>query len=195
MKKLMLYLLIGFTFILFFVFMVYSFNKTFVTKQLPALSQIRNFNLKDMSGESFELRRMKDKVWIVNFFFTTCSDVCVLMTKNMKSLYESFKIENDIAFVSVTVNPEQDTVEVLKEYTKKLKIDSEKWHFLTGDRQVIKEMLVSSFKLGDMKDPIFHSSYFSLVDKHGIIRGYYDGTSKDSIAELFKDAATLLKWK
>ncbi len=159
---------------------------------LPVLGQVNNFTLVDADGKPFSLKRLEDKIWIADFFFTTCSDICPIMTKNMKSLYESFKLEPKMRLVSITVNPEQDTPATLKRYAKEAGADAKNWYFLTGERAVIRDLLINSFKLGDVKEPIFHSSYFALVDRAGLIRGYYDGTDDEAVAKLFKDAASLL---
>jgi protein SCO1/2 len=172
----------------------YSLVKTLKAPPLPVLGQISNFKLIDMNNKEFSLNQLTGKVWVADFFFTSCSDICPVMTKNMKSIYESFKLEKDVNLVSITVNPEQDTPEILTKYASKFKIRDNNWHFLTGERSVIRDLLVNNFKLGDVEEPIFHSSYFALVDKHGFVRGYYDGTDKEAIAKLFKDTASLLKW-
>lgn len=170
----------------------YSLNKVLNRPPLPVLGQITNFKLIDLNGNTFSLKNLEGKVWIADFFFTTCSDICPLMTKNMRSLHESFKLEHKVKLVSITVNPEQDGPEVLKKYADSIKVKNDKWYFLTGERETIRKLLVNDFKLGDVSEPIFHSSYFALVDGDGLIRGYYDGTNDKEIAKLFKDTASLL---
>lgn len=175
------------------VFTIISFKKELAKKHLPVYGQIKDFILTDSNGNDFGLKHLKDKVWIADFMFTTCGDICPIMTKNMSSLFRSFDLEKDIEFVSITVNPENDTQKVLGDYAQKYKADTSQWHFLTGKREDIKKISIESFKIGSIKDPIFHSSKFVLVDKHGIIRGYYEGTEDKEVSKLFKDAAKLLK--
>jgi len=113
----------------------------------------------------------------------------------MASLHRSFELVDGISLVSITVNPEFDSARVLKEYSKKYNANTKKWHFLTGAREEIKDLAVKSFKLGSIKEPVFHSPKFALVDRQGLIRGYYDGIQSGEISELFRDAALLLKEK
>lgn len=174
-------------------FMVITFQKETQKSQLPVIGQVYDFTLMDSNGDPFSLKQLYGHVWIVNFMFTTCSDICPLMTKNMASLHRSFDLVKEVQLVSVTVNPEQDSSAVMATYAKKHKANTRKWHFLTGERATIKDLALKSFKLGSIEEPVFHSSYFSLVDQDGLIRGYYDGTDTQAISRLFKDAAGLVK--
>ncbi|HLF17874.1 MAG TPA: SCO family protein [Candidatus Omnitrophota bacterium] len=193
-NKILTIILISLAIILFLAFTVYSFVKETQKKSLPILGQVLDLTLTNDKGEPYRLRSLTGKVWVADFFFTTCSDICPMMTKHMAALSRSFEQINKIRLVSITVNPEYDTANVLAEYAKKQNA-TDKWLFLTGERQQITDLVVKSFKLGSMDEPIFHSSYFSLVDKHGLIRGYYDGTKQEEINRLFKDAASLIKEK
>lgn len=162
---------------------------------LPVYGEVNDFRLKDVNGKELQLQDLRHKVWVVNFFFTTCSDICPMMTKNMAALHRSYKLVDDVAFVSVTVNPENDTTDALARYAKKYDADIAKWHFLTGSREDITNLMVRSFKLETMKEDIFHSPSFVLVDRRGRIRGYYDGSSTEEVQKLFRNIAVLLKEK
>ena len=107
----------------------------------------------------------------------------------MAKLYRSYKLEKDVHFVSISVNPEQDTPELLAKYANRFDADTKSWHFLTGARDTITNLAVNSFMIGDEKEPIFHSTQFVLVDKKGNIRGYYDGLEEEGIRNLFRDMA------
>ena len=185
---------VGAAVFLFLTFAVYSFKKEFPGKTLPVLGQVRDFTLTDVNGEGFGLKKLLGRVWVANFFFTTCSDICPIMNKNMAALTRSFELVRAVDFVSISVNPEHDSPTVLKQYAEKYQA-TKRWHFLTGSRDVITDLAVKSFNLGDIKEPVFHSAYFSLVDRYGNIRGYYDGTKTEGLNRLFKDAAKLLKEK
>ena len=173
-------------------FAVYSLIKQSPHPQLPVLGQVQSFVLKDSAGQEFRSDELHGKVWIANFFFTTCSDICPLLSKNMASLSRAFERVEDITFVSITVNPEQDSPETLALYARKLK-GGKNWHFLTGTRSAITDVAVGSFKMGDIQEPIFHSAFLPLVDSHGFIRGYYDGTKESEMSRLLKDAAHLAR--
>ena len=185
--------LISLALILSLSFTVYSFIHEISRPKLPVLAQVYDFSLIDSFGKNFNLSRLRGRVWIADFFFTTCGDICPIMTKNFGKLQRTFEKVKDAALVSITVNPEFDSAQVLSEYAKKQEAKENQWYFLTGSREVIKNLAVKSFKLGSIDEPVFHSSYFSLVDKNGLIRGYYDGTKQEDLNRLFKDTAFLLK--
>ena len=184
----------------FFVFFLFGSVTVFLFQheiqkaaQLPFLGKVNEFTLTDARGQPFSLQQLKNKVWIADFIFTTCGNICPIMTKNMSQLHRSFQLVEDAALVSITVNPEYDTSEVLAHYAQKYNADMQKWYFLTGPREKIQQIAVESFKIGSVEEPIFHSAYFILVDRQGRIRGYYDGTNQEEINRLYKDTAALVK--
>lgn len=171
----------------------YFFKAAMKTEQLPVYGKVQAFSLVDQKGEAFSMNKLRGKVWVADFFFTTCVDICPIMSKNMADLSRTFEAVPGVKFVSFTVNPENDSPEVLQAYADKLEKGKDNWYFLTGERAEIKKVAVGSFKLGDIKEPVFHSSKFPLVDRNGHIRGYYDGTDTADVSRLFKDASALLK--
>ena len=164
-------------------------------KKLPILGEVSNFHLMDSRNEEFSLEKLKGKTWVVDFIFTSCGNICPLLTKNMAALHRSFVSVEGIEMVSVSVNPEVDSPSTLAEFAKKYHADTTKWHFLTGSREEIQNLAVKSFKIGSVEEPIFHSDQFVLVDSHSRIRGYYTGTEQKKINILFKDIAVLMKEK
>jgi len=193
-RNLLFSLIIG-SFLLLSGFSMYLFVKKIQLKPLPIYWKINNFSLISSDGEQFQLEHLNNKVWVADFFFTTCSSICPLMTKNMSDLHNKFKQIKGVDFVSISVNPEQDTSDILSEYAKKYQADTDKWHFLTGSRKAITDIAVNSFKIGSIEEPIFHSPNFVLVDRKAQIRGYYDGTVKEEVEKLSKDLAQLIKEK
>lgn len=171
------------------IFIIRPFPRT----SLPVYGTIAPFELTDSLNQKVSLANVQGKLWVANFMFTTCSGICPMMTKNMGMIYENFKDDDALRFVSVSVNPENDSPDVLKKYAEKAGADPRKWIFLTGRREDIQELVAGSFKLGDIKEPVFHSSYFSLVDRKGRIRGYYDGTDDKAVQKLLKDIVRLRK--
>jgi protein SCO1/2 len=160
---------------------------------LPVLGQIADFHLLNSDGKTVSLKDLKGKVWVADFIFTTCGGICPTMTANMAKVHRSYVLVDDVRLVSISVDPENDTPEILKAYAKKFKTNTDRWLFLTGPLADIQKLAVGSFKLGKIDEPVFHSSYFTLVDRQGRIRGYYDGMDKEKLARLFKDIARLLR--
>ncbi len=166
-----------------------------VVKPLPVLGSVADFQLKSSDAQDVSLIDLKGKVWVADFMFTSCGSICPMMTKNMNILHRSFHDNVDVKLVSISVNPEGDSPEVMGAYARKYRIDTHQWYFLTGTRDAITKLVIESFKLGDIKEPIFHSSYFALVDRSANIRGYYDGTDVSAIKRISQDLTQLLKEK
>ncbi len=162
---------------------------------LPVIGQIADFHLLNSDGKTVSLKDLKGKVWVADFIFTTCGGICPTMTANMAKVHRSYVLVDEVRLVSISVNPENDTPQVLKAYAKKFKANTDRWLFLTGPLADIQKLVVGSFKMGKIDEPVFHSSYFTLVDREGRIRGYYDGMDKEKIARLFKDIAVVLREK
>jgi protein SCO1/2 len=181
--------------IIFFVFLavVLFFVRSSPKEQLPIFGSIAPFELTDSLNKKFSLGDLQGKVWVADFMFTTCSGICPMLTKNMGVLYRYLQSDESVRFVSISVNPENDSPEVLKNYAQKNGADPRKWIFLTGRREDIQKIVVESFKLGDIKEPVFHSSHFALVDRKGRVRGYYDGTEDMAVKKLYKDVLLLSK--
>jgi len=149
----------------------------------------------EAQGQAFDSARLDNKVWVTAFFFTTCSGICPIMTKNLKSLQDMYRSYLDVEFVSISVNPEQDTPQALAAYAQKYAADTIRWHFLTGSREDIARVAVQGFKVGSVDEPIFHSASFVLVDRQGNIRGYYEGTQKEEVERLSKNLVQLYNMK
>ena len=157
--------------------------------------KISDFKLTNQNGKEITQANYKDKIYVADFFFTTCQDICPVMTKNMYQLQEELKNDNEILLLSHTVIPEVDTVEKLKEYAIENNIDDSKWNLVTGDKKQIYE-LARKFYLA-VEDSNFnefdmiHTENFMLIDKEKQIRGFYDGTNSQEINRLLKDIEIL----
>ena len=119
------------------------------------------------------------KVYVLEFFFTRCPDICIEMNKNMKLLDEKFGDSNDFGIVSITIDPENDNPSTLKEYSEALDIQSQNWHFLTGDKDYIYDLANNGFNIYANQNASFvggfeHQGYFALIDKDGYIRSRND---------------------
>jgi protein SCO1/2 len=158
---------------------------------LPAsFGKLSDFTLTNQAGQEFTLAGVNGKVLVMNFFFTRCEGPCPLMNKKLEGLQEKFAKDADIKLVSITVDPANDTVEVLKGYSEKFKANVEKWSFLTGSKDVITDIMEKQMKLagGDIST---HSTRFALIDKDGTIKGFYDSSSEEELAKLEVEARKL----
>tara|TARA_A100001037_G_scaffold37143_1_gene28721 strand:- start:9253 stop:9837 length:585 start_codon:yes stop_codon:yes gene_type:complete len=163
------------------------------SQQLPKIGSIPQFEFIDSNGNTVTLNNLKGKVWVADFIFTTCTMACPMMTGNMNLVHKKFKKNDDVRLVSISVYPEYDTPDVLKEYASHYDADTEKWLFLTGDESSVKNIIKDGFKIGDFEEIIFHSEKFALVDKNGTIRAYYNGMKSEDMKQLKKDINALLK--
>ena len=177
------------------IFLIISFFYKFSqpVKELPEIGNIPQFEFTNSDGNTVTLDNLKGKVWVADFIFTTCTMACPMMTGNMNIVHKKFKKNDNVRLVSISVYPEYDTPEVLKNYASQYDADTEKWLFLTGKEDAVKDVIRDGFKIGDYEDIIFHSEKFALVDKKGIIRAYYNGMKSEDMKQLKKDINALLK--
>lgn len=135
---------------------------------------------------------VKGKVYVTDFFFTTCKSICPIMSNELVGVYQKFKNRNDFMIISHTVDPETDSVKQLMEYAKLHGVNDGKWQFVTGEKKHLYEMARKSYLLnaeegnGD-EDDFIHTQNFALIDKERHIRGFYDGTDSIEINRLIID--------
>lgn len=163
--------------------------------------RIGDFTLLNQYGESITLEKVKGKVFVAEYFFTTCGTICPKMTEQMTRVQEQFRGNDEVKILSFTVNPDYDTAQVLLEYAQKYGVEKEQWHFLTGSKEELYRLARKSFfvlkpaeamNLGDAGTDFIHTNNFVLVDQQLRIRGYYDGTSISEVNELMEDIELLL---
>jgi len=172
-----------------------DFNQTLVDKSLHKSSKdhtVSDFNLINQNGKTVTQEDYQDKIYVADFFFTSCQGPCPIMAGNMAKVQETFVKNDDIMFLSLSVTPDIDSIPKLREYaTQKGVIDS-KWNVTTGEKKHIYELARKSYFAveergdGGLQDFI-HTSNFILVDKKKRIRGVYDGTDTKEIKRLIKD--------
>jgi len=157
--------------------------------------KISDFKLTNQNGKEITQADYNDKIYVADFFFTTCQDICPIMTKNMYQLQEELKNDNQILLLSHTVIPEVDTVEQLKEYAIQNNVDDTKWNLVTGDKKQIYELARKSYLAVEDSNfnefDMIHTENFMLIDKEKQIRGFYDGTNSEEINRLLKDIEIL----
>jgi len=201
-KKTIIY--IGF-FVLLFAGFYYGLTLTipgFGDVKLPVLSYVQPFAFTDQDNQVITQKDLTGKVYVAEYFFTTCKGICPKLNTNMKSLYEAFKNEKDFAILSHTVDPETDTVARMKRYADSLGAKAGHWFFLTGRKDSLYRAARVSYLLDDPKnsddkieDQFIHTQFFALVDKSGRVRKIYDGLKKEELDELEKDIPKLLNEK
>ena len=160
---------------------------------------IADFAFVNQVGDTIRKEDMAGKVYVADFFFTTCPTICPVMKKEMLRVYEQFKGDPNFRILSHSIDPSHDTQAVLKDYAEKLGVpDAATWNFLTGDQEKIFEIGQTSYLTTTMADNMepggfLHSGAFLLVDQQGRIRGVYDGTKTDQVDRLLADIPKLLK--
>ncbi len=163
-------------------FLPYFNNADFTPEWEKGTHKIPLFSFINQNGEHITNSTYKGKIYVADFFFTTCPGICPKLTKNMSSLQETYKNDDDIMLLSHTVMPWVDTVEKLKAYSIKNEISSKKWHLVTGDKDAIYSIARygyfadEDFAKTKNVDEFIHTENFILVDKQGYIRGVYNGT-------------------
>ena len=160
--------------------------------------KIADFKLVNQNGDTITEDFYDDKIYVADFFFTTCLTICPIMTDHMIEIQEKIKDDEDILLLSHTVFPVTDSVPVLKEYALEKGVMDEKWNLVTGDKKQIYDLARKSYlatkSTGDGgKYDMIHTENFVLVDKKRQIRGFYDGTQPEAIEDLMHDIEILKK--
>jgi len=168
-------------------------------KQVDSLHTVSPFNVIDQEGIQVTNKTFGGKIYVANFFFTSCPGLCPKMTKNLKILADTFKNDPRLNLISFSVTPEIDSVPKLKAYANRYGIRSAQWHFVTGSKAEIYKLARKSYFAE--KEPGFnrdsteflHTEHFVLVDKNGHLRGIYNGTVRLEVDRLAEDIRELLK--
>lgn len=159
-----------------------NFSRT----NLPVYGTVPAFEFTDQNGEQFGLEEMKGKINVVDFFFSNCHGPCPIMSRNMLKLYKLYEQSDRIQFVSISVDPERDTLLRLQEYAGELGVTDKRWHFLFAPMPDVVDLCEKGFMLAAEDLPGGHSTQFVLIDNVGRIRGYFSGTDDQEI-ELLKE--------
>tara|TARA_R110002072_G_scaffold142804_4_gene288379 strand:+ start:31494 stop:32183 length:690 start_codon:yes stop_codon:yes gene_type:complete len=176
-------------------------------EELVAFNEVPDFNFINQNGDEVDNNYYNDKVYVVEFFFSTCPSICPIMNTNMLKVQEAFKTREDFGIASFTIDPEHDTPEVLKEYANAYEANHPHWNFLTGDKGDIMKLSNEGFKLyaaenEEVEGGFEHSGLFALIDKNGKIRSrkdengnpiiYYNGLEDEGVKMLIADIKKLL---
>lgn len=181
-----------------------EFTPEWISKSDEKYNKIHTIASFQFTNQNRKLIRNKDfegKIYVADFFFTTCPSICPILAKNMAAIQESYKNDDDILLLSHSVMPWEDTVQKIKEYAIEKKAIDRKWHLVTGDRDEIYNIARTSyfadedFKNTNDKSAFIHTENFVLVDKKGRIRGVYNGTLGLDIQRLKRHIEILKKEK
>jgi protein SCO1/2 len=180
-----------------FFFVWRSQTNQLARRPLESLGTIPEFRLTNQNGQPFGSTELKGKIWIADFIFTTCPGPCPIISSRMAEMQKPLE-KSDVHLVSFTVDPQNDTPQVLHDYAQRLNARDGRWDFLTGSVDAIYGLTKNGFKLAvsdgadELGRPV-HSTRAVLVDRHGAIRGYYDITAPDGVTTLLADASHLLR--
>jgi len=194
-------------YILFFIFLITGFYFTltwvipgFGDVRLPVLSYVQPFRFTDQDGKTVTEQDLQGKVYVAEYFFTTCPNICPMMNSNMAKVYEQYRKENEFFILSHTCDPDTDSAARLRSYADSLRIDTRKWWFLTGRKDSLYNTARTSYLLDDPKnnlqkieDQFMHTQFFALVDRSGRVRKIYDGLKRSEVEQLINDIPLLLR--
>lgn len=202
------YIGIAFIILIFGIYVVPKIVNKFKTPNLVTIGKVPVFEFTNQNGDLISNLFYKNKVYVVEFFFTTCPTICPKMNENMVKIQNEYYGNLDFGIVSFSIDPKHDTPEVLKEYANSLGATLKNWNFLTGSQNKIYELANTGFTLyagenSDAEGGFEHSGMFALVDKQGNIRSriddlgnpiaFYDGLDSKGIQMIKEDIAILLK--
>ena len=176
-----------------------DFEPKLVDKTLRNVNKnhtVSDFNLTNQNGVVITSKDYENKIYVVDFFFTSCPSICPIMTNNMLKIQEEFIDNSQVKLLSLSVTPEIDNVEILKNYAEKKGVNDSKWNITTGSKKHIYELARKSYFAvveqgdGGLQDFI-HTPNFILIDKKKQIRGIYDGTNENEIIQIIEDIKVL----
>lgn len=157
---------------------------------------IRDFRFIDQDSNIITPQTFEDKIYVADFFFTSCPSICPIMTKEMKRIYDTFEGVNQLMFLSHSIDTRHDSVPVLKAYANKLNIDHKRWRFVTGEKSEIYEIANDYFNVAyeepDAPGGYDHSGKLILVDQNKHVRAFCEGTDSESVTQFIEDIKILL---
>jgi protein SCO1 len=172
----------------------------FTKSKLPPISYVQPFSFTNQDGKIVTQKDVEGKVYLANYFFTTCKSICPRMNNEVKKVYEHFKTEKDFLILSHTSDPATDSAAKLKKYADSIGVTTQNWIFLTGRKDSLYRQARLSYRIDDpnnnvknIDDDFLHTQFLALVNKKGEVVKIYDGLRQAEITELIKDAEKLLR--
>jgi protein SCO1 len=199
-KKTRYYILFFSLLVIGFYFAIINLVPGFSEKGIQVIGNIQPFSFTNQDGKPVTQKDVAGKVFVVEYFFTTCQTICPKMNTNMKKVYEACRNEKDFLILSHTCDPKNDSAARLKQYADSLKVDTNRWIFLTGAKDSLYNMARFSYKIDDPKDntvsveeDFLHTQFFALVNKSGEVTAIYDGLKQKEIQSLITEIKKLTK--
>lgn len=201
MSKKTIFYIIFFSVLVVGFYMVMSFMiPDFSKPKLIPISTVQPFQFTNQDGQAVTQKDVYGKVYVVDYFFTTCKGICPKMKTQLKRVYEKFNNEKDFLILSHTCDPGTDSVQTLRDYSTRMGVDTKKWIFLTGRKDSLYNMARFSYKIDDPANNLknededfMHTQFFALVDREGNVRKIYDGIAPAEVSSMMKDITRLLK--
>ncbi len=171
------------------------FQLSFRSQPLLKYKAVPDFQLTGRDGKPVRLEDLKGKIWLADFIYTTCPGPCPMLSSHFSDLQQELLKFGDVRLVSISINPDHDTPEVLRQYAQHFHA-ADNWWFLTGPKQQVRDLVTKGFMMTviDQEDgdaPIVHATKLVLVDRDGVIRAFYDGETRESDARIIRDVARL----
>lgn len=177
---------------------VLVFHSVYAATKLPSYGKVAAFTLTSQNNKPFTEKDLQGKIWVADFIYTRCTDLCPLLSYRMSGLQKVFSKDNQVRLVSFTLDPWHDSPAVLARYAKGYGAKSGRWYFLTGRPPALAAVGANSFHFFMAKDfrrdqvgKTGHAGRFALVDAGGTIRGYYDSDKKADLSKLIQDVKRL----
>lgn len=178
------------------VYFIPGFNK----RKLEPISKVGQFVFTNQDGQAFSNKDVNGKIYVAEYFYTTCPGICPMMNDNMKQVYEKYKGNPNFLILSHTCDPEKDSAAQLKHYADSMNVDTKQWVFLTGRKDSLYKMARLSYTIDDPKnyfssteDDFLHTQFWALVDTKGNVLKIYDGLKPKEINQLIADIDEELK--
>ena len=172
----------------------------FKKNEFPPVGNVSPFSFINQDGKIMTEKDVEGKVFVAEYFFTTCKGICPRMNNNLKKVYEKFKNENDFLILSHTCDPETDSAATLKRYADSMGVSTSRWIFLTGRKDSLYKMARLSYKIDDpannlksIDDDFLHTQFWALVNKKGEVKKVYDGLKESEVKEMMKSIGKMLK--
>ena len=185
-----------------FYFGLKKYIPDFAKSKMEPIGRLMPFAFTNQDGKIFTEKEVEGKVFVAEYFFTTCPSICPRMNANMKTVYEKFKNEKDFLILSHTSDPDKDSASRLKRFADSMGVNTAKWIFLTGRKDSLYRQARYSYKIDDpnnnvqsIEQDFLHSQFFALVDREGRVKKIYDGLKPSEVNEMMADIKDLLKEK